>query len=71
MHQLHLILLGQNYIKKDHVGRICSYQIFTLKNLMGTSYLADFGTNARSILTWILYRRVKSSGMWMLYQLEM
>ena len=33
MHQLHLILLGQNYIKKGHVGRICSYQTFNLKIL--------------------------------------
>jgi hypothetical protein len=33
MHQLHLILLGQNYIKKGPVGRICSYQIFNLKIL--------------------------------------
>jgi len=38
---------------------------------MGTSYFADFGTNARTILKWILYRRVKSSGMCMLYQLVM
>lgn len=34
MHQLHLILLGQNYTEKGHVGRMCSYQIFNLKILL-------------------------------------
>jgi hypothetical protein len=33
MHQLHLILLGQNDMEKDHMGRIFSYQIFNLKIL--------------------------------------